>query len=388
MTKKFILISVAAVLFFAFVPAALALRPGDDALELNVKWLQGIPRPLLETSDSDDDENTSGTAVPELKAIVFLLTRAANRTETVRLLSELRKSYAGKLSLMAVTPDSVRDGQLFLEAFPEFQIPFGVDEKRSITANYMRGSLLYPMAFLIDRDGRILWNGEAVDLAEAVNRYCAGTLDVDVQKKIAPMIDELQTLLRDDNDRRAAWLAESILAADPGNPTTLRLRLFFLERSERAADGWKLLAEEMRKLPTLPRLYFMALDLAMRNAVLQNKIAPLVQTYLDSVPANADSDNLMAWTLLNRAPGSSAALTAAGKLLARMPAPPGENSDALLAAQLTTRALYAYRLGKVEEARTLQQQAVESWRKGGVEYALPEAEQQLEYYNTVLQLAR
>ncbi len=354
-----------------------ALRPGDEAMELNVRFLQGAGRPL---------KHDGNERFPELKAVVFLMTRAANGAETVRLLAGLQRSCGNEVGITVITPDPMADAERFLQNFPELKTAFAVDEKRSVTANYMNGSLLYPMAFLIDGAGRIVWNGEAFDLAEAVERYRAGKLDPETQKKIAPMLDELQTLLRDVNERRTAYLVDSILRADPGNPTALRLRLFLLEHQGRAAEGFDLVSAEIRKSPELARLYFMALDLAMRHPELSGKISMIADQYDTAVAPNHDSDNLMAWTLLTRAPEESAALIAASRLVTRPAALGTAPPLPLQAAQLTTKALLAYRLGKVDEARNLQKEAVDLWQQAERKQEAEEARRRLEYYETVQKL--
>ena len=365
----------AALVAAAAFPAS-ALRPGDRAAMLDVRWIQGEAPPLLPIRE---DPRSQGA-----KAVVFLMTRAANRAETVQLLAEFVKDHGSELTVAAVTPDARSDAEKFLHAFPEFKIPFATDEKRSVTARYMAGSLLYPMAFLIDGDGVIVWNGEAVDLAEAYRRYRADDLPLRIQRNIAPKIDELQTLLRDLNDRRAAELTAEILRDDPGNPAALRLRLFQLERSGRADDGWKLLSSELEKSPESIRLYLMALDLAARAPELADRLDGLLCRYLEAVAPNADSDTLMAWTLLTRFPEHPEALRAAKQLSVRMiPAA----SNRLRAAQRTMNALLAYRLGDTAAAVALQRQALEEWRAAQELRGAADAERRLSYYETVLRLA-
>ena len=159
----------------------------------------------------------------ELKAVVFLLTRSANAAETLTLLNRLRRTYAGSVRFSVVTPDREPDAARLLAAFPEFSLPFGVDEKRTLTAKYMNGSLLYPMAFVIDPEGKVIWNGEAVDLGEMLEAWRTRRFDAALQRRISPQLDELQTLLRENNDRRMERLVASILKSDPGNAAALRL---------------------------------------------------------------------------------------------------------------------------------------------------------------------
>ena len=67
-----------------------ALRPGDPAEELAVKWIRGVPLAVLPPAKEE-------LKTDELKAVVFLLTRSANAPETLTLLNRLRRTYAGSV---------------------------------------------------------------------------------------------------------------------------------------------------------------------------------------------------------------------------------------------------------------------------------------------------
>ena len=378
--KKFWMMTLAAATAAAALPAY-ALRSGDPVQELNVKWVQGTPLALLPPAKPQPNE-------PRLKAAVFFLTRAANRDETLTMLNNLRRSYAGPLRLAAVTPDSEADVREMLKARPDFTLPLGVDQKRQLTANYMNGSMLYPMAFVTDDSGRIIWSGELVDLGEMVQNYLEGNFDASRQKKLAPLLDELQTLLRENNDRRMKMVTNSILKIDPGNAAALRIRLFVLENSGRLDEAWQLIDSQLRQQPKLERLYFAALDLAMRHPELAGRIPALLAAYRSAIAGNPDSDNLMAWTLLNRLPDDPAALRSAVELAGRAESQlKPDSAPALRAAILSTRSLIAYRLGNVAGAVKFEQEAAAFWKKADLPGNAANSRLRLDYYRTVQELA-
>ena len=354
-----------------------ALRPGDPAEELNVKWLQGTPVTVLPPA-------TPQPGTPEYKVVVFLLTRAANRVETLVLLDRLRRDYADLARIAAVTPDSESDAGKLLADHADQSIPFGVDTRRQSTPKYMNGSILYPMAFLIDGKGTVVWNGEAVDLGETLQKVKNGTFDADLQRKLAPLQDELQTLLRDGNDRRMKQITEAILRLDPGNPGAIRIRLFVFENSGRTDEAWALVAQELGRQPQLERLYFTAIDLAARHPELAGRAVEAAQAYRKNISGKPDSDNLMGWTLLNRFPMDPEILKIAAELINRAAqAIPADASPALRGAGLNAQALLANRLGEVDKAAALQTQAVAEWEKSGMTAAMREAQARAAYFETV-----
>ena len=366
----------ASLLHLLLIPLAVplyALRPGDPAEELNVKWIRGVPLAVLPPAK---EELKTG----ELKAVVFLLTRSANAAETLTLLNRLRRTYAGSVRFAVVTPDREADAAQLLAAFPDFSLPFGIDEKRTLTAKYMNGSLLYPMAFVIDPEGNLLWNGEAVDLGEMLEAWRTKRFDAALQRRISPQLDELQTLLRENNDRRMKMVT---------NSAALRLRSFVLENSGRAAEAWQLILSQIEKRPRLVRLYFSALDLAGRHPELGPRAAEVADRYFKAVSGDPDSDNLMSYLLLNRRPEDPAALRAALRLLQRAAAGlPADAAPALRASVSTTRALLEWRLGRPETALKLQQEATKRWGEAKSSAAEKSSRERESFYRTVVELGR
>ena len=349
-----------------------ALRPGENALELNkINWLRG--------GISLAPEPDSAAASPRI--VVFVLTRGTTAPETFAMLRNLSSRHPG-LRTAVITPDPAADAEALLRRINPGSVAFGLDSERAITPQYMAGSLFYPTAFLIASDGRIIWRGEAVDLPEALQSYFAGKLDLKLQTRLSPLLEELQTLIRDSNDIKMRRLTDEILELDPANPAALRIRIFTLENTGRQTDAWQLLTREISRSPQVPRLYFTALDLATRYPVLRPELPAVLKQFASKVTA-FDSRNLMAWSLLNALPGDGTALTAAAELCRGL-------SDAGLSAPETaslhaTRALLAYRLGRPDQALAEQQQAIRLLgNRSGTELAA--FREREAFYRTVLEL--
>lgn len=360
-----------------------ALRPGDAAEELTgVKWMQGVPFAMLPPAKPQE-------GAPRYRAVVFLLTRAQTADDTLSLLNYLRRTFANRVRFAAMTPDSENDVKALLARRPDFELSFGIDTTRKVTPQYLGSSRMLPMAFLTDDSGKILWSGEAVDLGETLHRCFDGKFDPDAQRKIAPLLDELQTLLSGDNETRMRRTADAIFQLEPGQPSALRLRCFVLESSNRAPEALELIRAQIARAPAIPRLYIEALNLIARNPGLDAQTTPVVAAYCKAVTANPDADNQIAWLLLTRQQESPEALKSARFLAERAAATLKPNASAALRGScLNTQALLAYRLGKAEEAARLQGQAAEAFRSAALAGAEAEAKKRTEYYNTVLELAK
>ena len=360
-----------------------ALRPGDPVEELiGVNWVQGAPLAMLPPENPAPGD-------PEFKAVVFLLTRAQNTDGTLTLLNYLRRTFANKVRFAVVTPDSETDVKNLLKRHPDFTASFGVDTKRTLTPKYIGSSLLLPLAFVADKEGEIVWSGEAAYLGEALQKCLDGTLDRDAQRKLSPLLDELPTLLRGDNESRMRRLVDSIFRIEPGQPTALRIRLFVLESSNRAGEALDLVQSQIKLAPKVTRLYFEAMNLIARNPQLASRNEAVVNAYAAAVTDDPDADNQMAWMLLNRQPDDPDALKSAKMLTERANSLlQNDTQGALRGSCLNTQALLAYRLGKLEEANKLQAEAIRVFEAADLPGAASDAQRRLRYYETVLSLAR
>lgn len=369
--------------FLAMTVNLFALRPGDAAEELvGVRWVAGAPFTLRPPEKSQESD-------PEYRAVVFLLTRAQTAGDTLTLLNYLRRTFAGKVRFAAVTPDSEPDAKALLAAYPEFDLSFGVDSKRELTPKYLGALRILPTAFLVDKTGEIIWAGEAVDLGETLRKCLDGDFDRSAQRKIAPLLEELQSLLSGDSEAKMRRTADSIFRLEPGQPSALRIRCFVLESGGQADEALKLIRAQIARAPKLPRLYLEALNLIARNPTLDAETGAVVRSYQEAVREDPDFDNQIAWLLLNRREESAEALKNAAQLTARAvrQLKPGV-SAALRGSCLNTQALLAYRLGKVEEAARLQEQAEKLFLAAGLSGAAKEAARRAGYYRTVLELAK
>lgn len=351
-----------------------ALRPGDRALPLDqVRAIRGKAPDLSPLGDK--------TPRPQLRAVVFLLCRAVNAVSTAAMLDDLGRKYGDRLQLAIVTPDPTLDAEEFKVATAAFPVPLVVDVERKLTREYMAGSLLYPMAFLVDRDGVIVWCGEAVDMAEKIRPALEGKLSVKTEAKIAAAVGELQQLLRDQSDTRMRRTAEKIFDLEPGNAAAMRIRLFSLENSGRIDDARKLIDDQLKAAPKLVRLYFTAVDFAARYDLSDAELERIVAAFERNVP-DPEVRVRMAWMLLERFPYHPSALRAAAATL-RKKLPDGAVPRANAAA---ARALLEYRLGNVAEALQYQREAVRLLNQVGTEAELGAARRREAYFRAVSEL--
>ena len=325
----------------------LALHAGDPAAELKADFVFRGPVPL-----------TGEAAKKNLKTLVFFRTRSAGSRELMNHLADLRERFP-KTNFVAVTPDGKGEAKEFFGVYSHNAFAGAADIDFRSAKTYLTGDTVYPYAFLIGPDGVILWDGEAADLAEALEKASKGELSAALQKKLSPLQAELRSRFRRGEERMANFAAGRIFELDPANSEAIRLRLFMLRGAGRDRDAWELLEQRRQAAPKVAKLYFQQIELACAMPEYGAQALPIGYEYMKQFPANFAGDGALAWLLLERRPFDPDALRLAGQLIGRSMALRGKDAAPTLAEAdfLSAAALYAYRLGKVGPAETLQKQA-------------------------------
>ncbi|MBR7121722.1 MAG: hypothetical protein IKC94_05730 [Lentisphaeria bacterium] len=356
-----------------------AVLPGDNPGEAasQLRWIDCSPMPLGAVKPELQQN------IPELRAIVFMLTGSRDTANTVSMLESLRKQYAGKVLFCAITPDSISEAEALRRNFPDIRFRLAVDTDRKLTPEYMRATaMIFPMAFLMDKGGMILWRGEAVDLPEAIGVHYSGKLDTPLQRRIAPLIYTMQQNMRSGNMARTIDSACAVLDADPGNAQAMRMAIFAMENLNRIQDAWELVLSFIGHLPENPLFHFTALDLAMRYPQLRNALPELIQHFA-SQDFPVDIRCAYAGNLLDNFRFESAAVLGAKTIIAGTPMP--VNATALqLADILMVRARLHYALGNLRAAESDVSEALQYFRHAQLPGGIARAEKQLAYFRALL----
>lgn len=371
--------------FFALLPLLAAAgivsgaMPGERTPEkpAELEWVDSSPMPL---GKINEDLNPG---LPDLRAVVFMYTRSENSSYTAEMLDTLRRQQQGKLLIAIITPDNVADAENFRKKHPDMRVRMAVDLKRKLTPDFMQNTImLFPMAFLIDRQGIVLWRGEAVDLPEAVELQLQGKLSLEVQKKIDPMIYKMQQAMRDGNLFKALEEAVAILKVSPGDPSALRMAVFAAESLNRIDYLWQLVNYQLAAAKDLPRVSFTALDLIRRRSELRKYLPGLIDWFAQQ-PYPVTIRCAFADTLLNGFAFDADAVLGAEKILASTPMP--INAMASQMGQiLAVRARLRYAFGDLKAAEADLAEAVSCFKHAGEKRSFETASRQLAYFRTLL----
>lgn len=376
MIKKFLLLTAAvtAGVLSAALPGDI---PGESKHKL--EWVNCSPMPLGKLNPEIHRD------IPALRAVVFMYTKARDTTNTFIMLENLRRQYQRKLLIAAITPDSLSDAKEFQTLHPDARVRLAVDTTRQLTPEFMNETImLFPMAFLIDASGTVIWRGEAVDLPEAAMAALEGKIDVSLQKKLAPMIYKMQQSMRDGNWFKTRENALNILQTDPANPAALRMAVFASETMNQPLDAWNITVKSINQRPDISRSYFTALDLAMRYRNLRKNLPQLIEIF-NQRQFNPVIRFVFADTLLNNFPFDANAVLGAEKIIAATPMTLDERPSMLKGQQLAVRARLHYAFGNLKAAEADLSESVKCFTSIGDTTNAARAEAQLNYLRTLLQ---
>ena len=363
---------------FALLSVALplfALRPGDKVGEVKykLKWIDCTPFKIGELNREDK------AVTPPLRALVFLFTRSKSSSRIMNILEDTRKTYRNDLRIAVITPDTEHDAKLFHRKHPDVRVRLAVDSERKITPLFMAGSMLYPMAFVYDADGRILWNGEAVDLPEAVQNILQNKNDIDKQRKISQLLDEMQQRMRTGETRALQQAAEKIFKLDIANASALRMLIFILENSGRHLEAWTVLEKQIKTAPSTLRLYYTAMEMVRRYPDLQKNLSSVINGFYANA-ATPEQRLFFTETLLYNFPGNITALDSAANELRK------NNSGFEKLSPLEKSRLFAaaarlrYLSGDLDGAIKFQQRACDALPKNGDKTTAETFSTQLDFY--------
>jgi len=364
-----------AVLIALLIPQAFALRTGDRATEVQGTFVRGFSFRFVPINS---EQRKNG----KIKVLICFNAWLESSREFVPLISQLAQKYEKTVKFMMATSDGRPDTERFAKDFPDLKVSIAGSAKTSVD-QYMSGSMLYPKAFVIDKAGTIVWDGEVIDLVEALERITSGKFDLEKNKKLSKLVDELQTAMRSGDEQTGSRAAEEILKIEPGHSAAIRLRTFMLESINRNKDAYLLLEQQKKLLPKSNKIHLYMLDFVLRHEEFGD-CCTMVLRGLDGSDAQRPQKMMMLWRALLARPLDPVLLsygcesTAAYVQADAASAFPKEERRLLL----TLRALLAYRTGNLAQAVNFQTQAI----------AIPGVEEDpvlkalLDYYSTAMRL--
>ncbi len=240
------LIGILVVGFLGWVPLAQAeLDLGDPAPPLKIKeWVRG------------EKVNLPKDAAKKIHMIEFWATWCPPCKESIPLLTKYQKNHEKELVIVGVTDaDPYRNSVSDIKDFVKDQgdkmaYTVAIDDDGATTKAYMSSEVMgIPHAFLVGRDGKVVWQGSPLDpaLETVIPEIIAGTYDVTKAKKAADLDLEVQRRFQTLDmayqlgQFEAVWEGlVDILRIDPANETAMQiLTSLYAEEPKKKGDAFR-----------------------------------------------------------------------------------------------------------------------------------------------------
>jgi len=204
---------------------ALAIDVGEQAPELAVsEWLQGDPVKISEGIGS------------RTRLLVFWRTFCEGMGEQLSRLDALAKERKDKaFDVIALTTEPVDIVKPYLvDHKVEFRV--GLDQFHAVQDCYARkDDKEMPVAWLIDKQGVVVWKGGLWGCQDIVDQVLSGKFDLEKSKQSAERIEAMWKAYDDQDWDKLAPASEAVLAIEPNNETAFDMRLrCFREKSDHA----------------------------------------------------------------------------------------------------------------------------------------------------------
>lgn len=378
--KKFFLV-ILLVNFYVF--NGFALQTGQNAVQLKItKWLKNGPINL-----------NFGRKVPakrkkDLYILVLWGTWSPACRESVPMLVYLQNKYRDKgMQIIAVSREKRNVIEKFLDEYPQINYAVAVDDQSLTTLHYLGESRLLPRIYIINVEGKIVWDGEIADLSIILKKMYKGTYDAYVQRKVSTLQQELEVSLRSGNVKETIKISDKILKLDPENGFAIRMRMFVYENQRQVDKAWDFLHSLLKKTPENTMLYFVKLDFVSRFPQYSKYSTELAKEVKKRFKNDAQMLNNMAWGLLTRFPFNGKVLQSASECIQRALelSKADKKNKSFHASCLNTMALVYYRCGMVKKALETQKKVTKIVLGNKAQNSSNDAE---ELYKSALELQK
>jgi len=159
----------------------------------------------------------------QVTIVEFWRTTCGNCKAQIPHLTSLQRMYGDRLSVITVSRDSVEKLEEYIKANGD-QMDFTVGSiTKEIGNPYMSDVPGVPYAFLIDRDGRIVWKGHPSEIDDILAKTIKGNIDIEQLKKIDRLEVSLNEALETNEPDAIAPINSNLLAVDPSNELGLEI---------------------------------------------------------------------------------------------------------------------------------------------------------------------
>jgi thiol-disulfide isomerase/thioredoxin len=354
--------------YLCFITAVSALNVGDKVPEIAVdKWYNKPPQLIKESKGK------------KVFLVEFWASWCKACLPSVKFLNQIQKKYKDKeLVIVGITAEKKDDIMSFIREH-NISYSIGFDEGEIIISKYVSENDGIPVAFLIDREGEIVYKGHPMQMGKILVQVLNGTYNKEDREKLMFLLTLFKKQLKNFELMKASETAEKILYLSPDNKEAMQFRLMAFEKMGQTTAAVSFLESLISKFPDHDNLYF--LKLALLQELTPEKVKSFSEKIIEKFKDSPDILNTLAWELLDNGNfGTQQIDTAfkAAELAVKTIEKDKDYDKPLLAASLDTLARCYYNIGLLEKAIKYQAESL-SYAKNSDDKAI--IGKTLNYYN-------
>jgi len=213
-------------------PAVHALDVGDPAPPIHAaKWVSNTPVTL---------ESAKG----KILIVEFWATWCTPCRRTIPHLNQLFKKYDEKsVVIVGITEEDEPTVKKYMEGMA-MDYHVGLDDKSQTNEAYMKGIPGVPHAFVVGKDGKVVWHGHPLaGLDDVLGQLVAGTFDAARSKKLEALKAKLQEAARSRNIDSITAVLDEMIKTVPDDPDAYRIKRAVLRDQGKTEETWPILLD-------------------------------------------------------------------------------------------------------------------------------------------------
>ncbi len=281
--------------------------------------------------------------------------------------------------VVEISREDVTKVEAFVKQQANMDYNVGVDISGETYGAYMDGVQGIPHAYIVGKDGTILWMGHPLQMDDVLRQVMAGTFDPKTGQAVEEWKQKLQEALQSRNIEDAIKAADEILKINPEDQMALGFRMFVFSKRGAIGEAATYIDQLIAAHPDKSKLWFARIDIAKKSGD-DAQIREIVSKFIERFKSKPAALNTMAWGLLDSMPFGSAPVDLAFQASAIAVKETSSDDKIMKAAYLDTLARCYYAMCQLDKAIETQSKALELM-KG--EKDAERFEQVLQFYKNV-----
>ena len=334
-------------LLFSFSLCAAPLEIGKPAPELEISdWVKNGPVKLADGKGKN------------IYVIEFWATWCMPCRMSIPHLSEIQKKYKDKgVVVVGISHEATPTVETFVKKQKDMDYNVAADLAGTTYNKYMEGIRGIPHAFIVDRNGILVWSGHPLRMDNVLKSVVAGTFDPAKAAKAAKIQKEFEDAMQSNDADKGLEAARQLLFLKPDDERVLKITRYMFNAKHQTEEAKEFFDKLITAYPDKVQPYLTMLRLLVESGD-KKGAATLVDRYLEQFHDNASNLNSLAWILVAETPLHlrlpAQALAAAKQALKVIP----PDDRMLKCAYLDTLARCYYAVGRLDKAVEIQEKAV------------------------------